>query len=832
MSKVNYFGDMNVDAEDLDFTEYAKSDEVRDTMKAAMDSPGVAIESHSNSYLKVVYAGGYAIVSPGYAIDALGRTVYLPQDRAASGSSPGAPGYHPAWPDNKVVASQAVGKYVCIERAEQAGESEVDDEGNAYYTRYYKSYSISIEDSIAGMNTTSNPKIPLAKITNGEGYTVTDVRPILRFYSEGSDLDEHQSIEHCNGLIISSGGTYTAGDGSLGTTIHHGAWDKLDIVQITSDDHLYLNGQRLTEVFDIEWDPYGSGLSAASYNIYFEGGSGSLNQTTDAIDFTDVSKYYIASAEYDDSGDISNLIDRRVYYGIRDDMVRNTSTVSGSTVKNALDTIGGIDYDASYLRRDGTNNMLGHLDMNTYDIENVQTISNPSGIDVEGNISLTGNLIVVDGNIGLDSGRTIDSRDVSELLHVAQAIVDPSATSSKGNNVYSTIQAAVNGISSGMIFVRAGTYTITSPITLKDNIQLVGEGYGTGTTNSTVISAGTSSLSSLVSGSATTRIRNIRISGIKFDGSYGGSYVNGISFFAPQQVAIENCCLENCYNGIDIETGDGDGLEYIAQLWIKNNYFYASNKNLARNAIRIERSTASNTKFDVVWIKDNSIQNYGGSEGGTWAGIYVKNIAVSMYNANTYSGCVWVDKNRVTDSDGEGIRVEGQAGGYRTTSHIEGNKVHNCQYEGFHFTFLKSSVVSGNVISGCVTGGGSENSVFCGGSAGGVTDVIFSGNTVYNHLGSSYGVKFSYLKVVSENTFYATVQSSAHSFSGNYIYGDFRPYGIAGMSVNGNYIGGHFYFGTANNLIVMGNWITGSFTGILPTNIIYTAGGDPLNYSI
>jgi len=469
MSKVNYFGDMDVDAEDLDFTEYGKSDEIRDSIKAAISTFGVGIKDHGDTYLKVVNAFGHAVVSPGYAIDALGRTIYLPQDRSAVGSTPGAPGYHPAWPDSTIPIYQVVDKYLCIEYAEQAGQPETDDEGNVFYMRYYKSYSITIEDSISGLNTETNPKIPLAKVTGGagEGYTLTDIRPILRFWSAGSDLDSHQKIEHCNGLIPS-------GSDSLLTAIHQGAVDYVEVTQIISDASLYLNGNRLMEVLDLKWNP--TGLSENTYNLYYEG-SGSLGATALSAS-TDLTKYYIASVFYDGNGNLSNLVDERVYYGMKDDMVRNTSNTPGNNVKEALNNaLDKIDYDVRYLRRDGGNNMTGDLDVNEHDITNVQTLTGSTGIDIEATELLIDNDTSTSGNISLSSGKAVDGIDISEYQRGFDYIVEENtiADDTRGTVTLNTALYEASKSEGVSIFIKNGDYTLPHSYTLKENTTIIGE---------------------------------------------------------------------------------------------------------------------------------------------------------------------------------------------------------------------------------------------------------------------------------------------------------------------------------------------------------------------
>jgi len=137
-----FFEDQDVFDKDLNNIEYTKIKTIRDSLKACIKQPGVAISSLSEPDLKVI--GN--TVNPGSAIDKYGRIIYVPEDTSVSGSISTDPYYHPAWPSRTASGS---GDYINIYYDVQYDISENNDSGTPYYTRAYDSYRILRESSVS-----------------------------------------------------------------------------------------------------------------------------------------------------------------------------------------------------------------------------------------------------------------------------------------------------------------------------------------------------------------------------------------------------------------------------------------------------------------------------------------------------------------------------------------------------------------------------------------------------------------------------------------------------------------------------------------------------------
>lgn len=100
-----------------------------------------------------------------------------------------------------------------------------------------------------------------------------------------------------------------------------------------------------------------------------------------------------------------------------------------------------------------------------------------------------------------------------------------------GNGDFLTIAEALTelGVSSGTIRVLAGTYTITTALTLAANQSIIGSGYGTNITT-------TSNITCITSTANRVMVENCRI-----DGNNTGAAQNGIDFSGTE------CTIRNCW---------------------------------------------------------------------------------------------------------------------------------------------------------------------------------------------------------------------------------------------------------------------------------------------
>lgn len=252
------------------------------------------------------------------------------------------------------------------------------------------------------------------------------------------------------------------------------------------------------------------------------------------------------------------------------------------------------------------------------------------------------------------------------------------------SDAVSVIQAAINACTSGgLVFIKAGTYPIFSPIVIGDYITLAGEGpYATTLTladsvdDNIIESSGGEALNYAV-------IRDLYLYGNKANNAAG----KGIDLFGAQRCSILNCRIESTdNNGIEF-TGDvtyPSGVSYVAGNFIYDcgldGIFlggFTSDIHLVWNDVGdsdvsniVLSSADSNTvKQNIIW----------GAQGG---------MGIDLYNV---VGCGVVG-NRVDENLQYGIRSTGS-----NNIVIVGNNVYNNGRSG-------SGTFSGIVIDGTNTG--------------------------------------------------------------------------------------------------------------------------------
>jgi len=105
------------------------------------------------------------------------------------------------------------------------------------------------------------------------------------------------------------------------------------------------------------------------------------------------------------------------------------------------------------------------------------------------------------------------------------------------------IQAAINALTNGgLIFIKAGTYTIASTIAIPSNMLIEGEGV------STIISmTGNNPVFSSTNGTNWI-VRNLQVQG----GGNSNSNAHGFQFTDPTDCSLEDIWIYNCRNALDI----------------------------------------------------------------------------------------------------------------------------------------------------------------------------------------------------------------------------------------------------------------------------------------
>lgn len=224
---------------------------------------------------------------------------------------------------------------------------------------------------------------------------------------------------------------------------------------------------------------------------------------------------------------------------------------------------------------------------------------------------------------------------------------------------YSTIQAAINSLSVGTVFVPAGTYDITSPIDMKLGVNLVGAGMAATIINNLGTGPAVRYNGTLVSPIRKTVLSNLKIldSGTGTDGIYmyyacqnntidrvwvrsAGRY--GINLNKSFSNVIRDCLIDSSVsNGILIDTESNDNTIEENHIVSNNIGIYLTNDNI-KNRIR-DNSIESNLVAGVVVYRDT----------GTLASLTIRD----NYFENNGDDCIKIYSSATTGA--RGILIDG-----------------------------------------------------------------------------------------------------------------------------------------------------------------------------
>lgn len=273
-------------------------------------------------------------ISAGLAIDALGRRVVLDNDTLVTGLDPLDIGSH-------VIIYQAnVDLFPTAHPITGVSDDtrEVDGASVVVSGAYASGVGHVLLACISDVVTGGAPTVSLST-------TLRNCREELRIDPErlgtGRDTNEHRLSAHANGI---SGGT-----GSLVPSIFDAATDYIRFTAMAASNWISINGVLLgvDEInpidgkyvyFDTGSDPSGS------WNIYMDS-SGSTGKTQAALT---ADQFLLATVTFDDgSGDLSSLVDSRIFYEMDQDLVRvdlteaqtNDSLTQASTLRNNLNRV-------------------------------------------------------------------------------------------------------------------------------------------------------------------------------------------------------------------------------------------------------------------------------------------------------------------------------------------------------------------------------------------------------------------------------------------------------------------------------------------------------------
>lgn len=315
---------------DLQFAETSREFEDRQRMVALVgDQYGIVsgFDVTDNSDV----SDNKLVISAGLAFDALGYRLNMASGTTVSGILP-----------------SDIGNYVAIYvENSQTNPTAHPVTGASAYTKEVDGVVATIVSSVVS----GSGHIMVACITN----VVTGAVPSVDFSTSvrscreeltidpdrlgtGLDVAEHRRSAHSDGI---SGGTT-----SLVPSIFDAATDHITFTQMDSTHWVSINGVLLGSE---EINPVGNVTfntvvdAAGSWNIYMDS-SGATGKTQSALT---ADRFLIATVIFDASGDLSSLVDLRVFYEMTQDLVRvdlveaetNDSLSADSTIRNNLNRV-------------------------------------------------------------------------------------------------------------------------------------------------------------------------------------------------------------------------------------------------------------------------------------------------------------------------------------------------------------------------------------------------------------------------------------------------------------------------------------------------------------
>jgi len=241
-----FFSDQNITAKDLNMVGYSNTKAFRDYLKVFMANAGVVSSDLTvDSGLKVVTADGTSFeVNAGAAVDSEGRIININADTSASGSIGDDPLYRPAQPNRTNLSTGITSPgtyYVNLVYTPMYDNVQYDDSGNAFNTRVYDSYTISVDTTRTTVGITLASMIldasgSILQDSSGTGYyntsnstwyAIYDDRPVFQV-EDGrvgtiEDLTAIQEIDLAEKLEKSVGFLYPQEGHTFSATIPRNA---------------------------------------------------------------------------------------------------------------------------------------------------------------------------------------------------------------------------------------------------------------------------------------------------------------------------------------------------------------------------------------------------------------------------------------------------------------------------------------------------------------------------------------------------------------------------------------------------------------------------------
>lgn len=311
-----------------------------------------------------------------------------------------------------------------------------------------------------------------------------------------------------------------------------------------------------------------------------------------------------------------------------------------------------------------------------------------------------------------------------------------------GTTASTVIDSAIDGATTGTIYIKAGTYPLTATINAdQSGIQLVGEGLAT-------VLEPDSGVDGITIGASDVQIRNLYISA-SLSGSGDAIQVNN----GFDKIVIENNRIENAYHAVFVTGNNSEDIK------VRNNIIVNSGR--ADGAIQFSEGSGSGT-IRKVEISGNNIitpTSHGIEVLTTTAGLrlikevsIVNNVIDSPGHAGIFvsrtNGTI-INGNFVTSADSESIDVEASASVVISSNRVLDGTLQGIVVIPVSTDYSYDITISSNVVqtTGASTGKGisvsnatrvsisnneitatSNDGIYITGSG---SDIIVTGNNVY-----------------------------------------------------------------------------------------------------
>jgi|GEM_PF-7132444 len=372
------------------------------------------------------------------------------------------------------------------------------------------------------------------------------------------------------------------------------------------------------------------------------------------------------------------------------------------------------------------------------------------------------------------------------------------------------VQNAINALPTvgGTILLMEGTYVFENDVDLlKDNVTLMGQGYGTVITRDYLDGGHI-----ILIGSSTTRVDGARVEKIRFD--RGGRTTSGYAVYVSKasNFYMTNCHFENVWGATRLQDVDGATITENRCETMGNAFLFsgASNVDFSNN-VGVDIGTNSQEHFVYVAAgyrhdtadKDETCVNISNNtiENGT-------GIGVTLYNplAGTTVTGISITGNVIKDFR-TGISVT--RGMFDVN--VSGNVVTECEFIGIDIKDEDiTALISDNQIAFC------ESGIYLGRNTGTVTEKIeVRGNTSSDNIVGMY-VRNAKKPIIVNNTF------RDNNAGGTAAYGIYVDNKTENALIQGNTFQGHNGTGASYHILIFHN--TGTPNPVIRDNTFWGSG--------